>query len=124
MSTATAVRLDNEYWQWHLLWALYIPIMLPLLGIFAVLDSAGLGTVAALLIMVPAVVFLAAAFFALYGYYKEAQQLDEQGSEWVPTWPAYAIGHVVLSPIVVAPVYLLQRWRHIGIPWQALPLRG
>jgi len=121
---STVLRLDKEYWQWHLLWALYIPIMLPLLALFALLDSAGLGTAAALLIAVPAVAFFVGAFLSLYGYDKEAQQLDEQGSEWVPTWPAYAIGHVLLSPIVVAPIYLLQRWRHIGIPWQALPLRG
>lgn len=117
------VRLDNEYWQWHLLWTLYLPIMLPLLGVFAVLDSAGLGTAAALLIAVPAVAFFVGAVLSLYGYYKEAQQLDERGSDWVPTWPLYVVGHLILSPIVVAPIYLLQRWRHIGIPWQSLPLR-
>lgn len=55
------------------------------------------------------------ALVSLGTYYVEASRLKDANAPWVPAWWLYAIGHILLSPFVVAPVYLLQRWRHIGL---------
>lgn len=56
-----------------------------------------------------------AYFVAAFGYYVEARRLEELGSDWQPNWIAYLAVHVLL-PFLAAPVYLLQRWRHVGVP--------
>ena len=56
-----------------------------------------------------------AAFGSLVGYYEEAKHFRETGSEWVPTWWAYTAAHVLLTPVIVAPMYVVQRWRHVGL---------
>lgn len=49
------------------------------------------------------------------GYYVEARRLEERGADWQPNWIAYLAVNVIV-PVVVAPLYLVQRWRHVGLP--------
>jgi len=121
MSGQGQLRLEHEYWHWHLLWVIYIPVMIP----FVLALSFAEGTIFEWVFMMPVLFFalllVLAAVLSLYGYYKEAKQLKEQNSDWVPHWGLYVVGHIILSPLIVAPIYILQRWRHIGVPWSAFP---
>lgn len=48
-------------------------------------------------------------------YFVESQRLDATSSDWVPRWGLYVIASFVLSAAIVAPAYLYQRHRHIGL---------
>lgn len=62
-----------------------------------------------------AVVGLVAMAGSLVGYFEEAKHFTAAGSEWVPRWKLWTAAHVVLSPLVAAPLYVVQRWRRVGL---------
>lgn len=57
---------------------------------------------------------------SLYGYHAEADALKAAGSEWVPGKWWWTAGHILLTPYFVAPLYLIDRWLHVGLPWSQL----
>lgn len=60
-------------------------------------------------------------FGSLVGYYRDAKNIKEtEGVDWEPWWWLYLLGHILFSPLLTAPVYLFQRWRHVGVPWSDL----
>lgn len=77
-----------------------------------------------LLYMVLAFIVLAGGLGSLIGYHKEANMLKDAEADWVPHKWTYAVAHVLLWAWPVALIYLIQRWRHIGIPWKNLPFVG
>ncbi|MFB6173381.1 MAG: hypothetical protein ABEI39_01935 [Halobacteriales archaeon] len=60
--------------------------------------------------------FASALVLTLPAYYFDAQFLAAEGHPWAPRWRLYCLASLVLTPLVVAPVYLLQRHRHVGRP--------
>lgn len=107
--------IDSRIWLFHAYFVLVWPAVLVgggvLLALDVVLSSAAvpIGEAAGLLFFAATAI---AAFGSFIGYYFEAERFRAADSTWVPTWWAYMIGHVLLTPFVVAPIYLLQRYRH------------
>lgn len=56
-------------------------------------------------------------FWALFGYYWDAKILNQTQADWSVTWPLWAIGHLIFSPLLTAPIYLLFRTLNTGYPW-------
>jgi hypothetical protein len=73
-----------------------------------------IGSAVILVIALP-LVFMA-GLGGFIGYYFDAKAIRSAGGEWVPTWWLYMLGHSLLSPAFVAPIYLVQRHRHVGRP--------
>ncbi|WP_254837918.1 hypothetical protein [Natronomonas marina] len=55
------------------------------------------------------------SLLSLFAYRVEAKRLRAADADWRPVWWAYVLAHLLLSPFFVTFVYLLQRWRHVGL---------
>jgi hypothetical protein len=60
---------------------------------------------------------LPVGLWTFMGYIEDATELKDVEADWVPKWWAWALGHVLLSPLFTAPIYLLQRTSRTGLPW-------
>lgn len=52
---------------------------------------------------------------SLYCFWIEGRRLEDAGAAWTPRWWIYAGVHLLMSPFLGAAVYLVQRWRHVGL---------
>lgn len=97
---------DEEPFQSRLwLWQISL-LIVPFL--FA-LQSSRAGQVAVALVM-----FFTYMMGAL-SYFGEAERLRKADAEWVPKAWLYAAAYVILTPLVAVPIYIYQRWRHVGL---------
>ena len=58
------------------------------------------------------------AIGAVPGYYYDAKYLKANDLPYEPHWVAYILVHMIpfVGPFVAIPVYVMQRYRHAGIP--------
>lgn len=111
-------EISSRYWYYHAFFVGAVPLGALGVGAFVVLETSGvaaagsIGGAAGLLFLGGVLV---ATVGGLIGYIAEAKLLREAGSAWVPTWPVYVVAHLLISPFLTAPIYLIQRWRHVGL---------
>jgi hypothetical protein len=110
-------EVGSKYWLYHVWFVVIYPLFIPFLIVFSAFEETIIGSAVA---MIYVVITAVAAVGSLIGYYVEAQRFSESDSEWVPKWTAYAVLHFIFSPFIIAPVYLFDRWRAVGIPWRSL----
>lgn len=108
--------IDSKYWMWHFSWIVIWPVFVLLLVFYIISDI-----LAGILYVGVAIFMFVAAWGSLFGYWVEAKRLKEAESEWVPMKWFYIVGHILLSPVIIAPIYFVRRWQKIGIPWEDLP---
>lgn len=110
--------IKSRYWWFHAFFVAIIPAGVGLVALVALIETISPG-LARLILIGGGILLIGAGIFAnfgaLAGYHAEAKLLRKAGSEWVPVWWVWIIAQLVLSPVLVAPVYLAQRWRHIGL---------
>lgn len=110
---------DSGWWRAHFLvlasTVFGVPITVFLLGLgFEGFVPLVVGMVA---VTVVGLVIVGSSLAALFGYYSEAKLLARSDADWQPRWWLYVLATPFLSVFVVAPIYLYQRHRHVGIPW-------
>lgn len=61
---------------------------------------------------------LVTAVGSFVGYYYDAKYVRGLDVEWSPRWLLYMIVHLipVVGPMTAIPIYVVQRYRHVGIP--------
>jgi uncharacterized BrkB/YihY/UPF0761 family membrane protein len=123
--TQESEDLPNSYWR---RWYVYAYWSLPLFGFIVVMILStvagaaglpGLPGAPELVVILATILGLLAipmGFWALFGYYWDAKVLKERGS-WGVWWPPWVLGHLLFSPLIVAPFYLALRTRNTGYPW-------
>ena len=65
-------------------------------------------------------IFIGSSWAALYGYYKEAKILKQSNGDWQPSWQLYILATPFVTSIIVSLIYLYNRERYVGIPWEQL----
>lgn len=60
---------------------------------------------------------IVAALWALVGYYYDAKHLREIDADWRPRWGIWVLGHIIFSPMFIAPIYLAVRTHRTGSPF-------
>lgn len=80
------------------------------------LGQVGGGVVASAALFGSLGAFALLALWTFIGYYFDAKHLRAEESEWAPVWWFWMIAHSVLSPFIVAPVYLWVRTKRTGMP--------
>jgi hypothetical protein len=111
-SEESAVELpETRWWYCHVAGVLLWPV-----GLFMLL-LAGLGDIGALIgVVLVLPLALMAGLGGFLGYYFDAKAIGRSSVEWSPLWWLYMLAHFILSPMLVAPIYLIQRHRHVGEP--------
>lgn len=71
--------------------------------VFSVLVAAVFGTA------------IVGGFLSFFAYFYEAKRLRDHDSSWVPRWRYYVLLQLIFTPLLVAPVYIYQRHRHVGL---------
>lgn len=132
---ADAIRskpLDEyEWWKHHVVFFAILLVFLPMLltlyyGLAGLWELLGIDSVvyylATGILYLFMVVAAVTAIGALPGYYYDAKYLRENDLPYDPHWKLYAIVHLtpVVGPFVAIPVYVLQRYRHAGLPMDRL----
>lgn len=121
---AAVKRVDpasqSKWWIFHFI----ISISLP--GFFIGILLAGYvnfpSNVVDVIIFLWLAISLISVFGSLFGYHAEANKMEEIDSDWVPGKWFYTIGHIILTPWIVAPIYLIDRWLAIGLDWSHLKI--
>ncbi len=110
----------SGWWAGHaLLWPLMLAVFVS--EMLAVAIGGVVATAANIVTMVALLLFVVCAFSAFIGYYLEAKAATRTPDvDWTPTWWLYMLATPFLSPFIVAPIYLMQRHRHVGVPWRRL----
>jgi uncharacterized membrane-anchored protein len=59
---------------------------------------------------------------AFPGYYYDARYLEENDLGYSPRWKLYMVIHVIplAGPFLAIPLYVVQRYRHAGLPMDRL----
>jgi hypothetical protein len=116
----------SSYWRYpaKLVLAVVTALSVPLLFRLTGVTYAALPAVVQVLLMgvfvTAAVVSLVYAVATQYAFYAESRLLRERNAPWQPVWYVYVLSSVLLSPFGSAVVYLFNRRRHIGVPWNDL----
>lgn len=108
---------QGQYWIYHAWFVAVWPAFAVVILATAVFDSEIVTTLAVGTI---GVVTFAAGWGSLIGYYVEAKRFKKSDSEWVPKWAAYVVLHFIFTPFIIAPVYLIDRYRAVGLPTHQL----
>ena len=128
-------ELSDRYWRrWYIcgLWAAAIPVTFLVVLFYAILSS--LSTIQlpqtfsdilfGLYLFVSLFMFLA-AWWMLFGYYYDAKELKNIDANWRPIWGLWVVAHILISPFLLAPIYLIRRTQKTGVPWKnGYRLRG
>lgn len=104
--------IDSHYWKYPVgfVWAVLFTWAILGLSFVTKLDFVAF-------LMLPAIIALPICTFgSLYGIYKESKMLSAAEHDWVPHWFSYLLFHFIIGPLVVIPIYLIQRRRHLGTP--------
>lgn len=54
------------------------------------------------------------SYISLYAIYRDGKVIRESGHDWRPSYEAYVLAALVISPLVPSFVYVLQRLRYVG----------
>lgn len=115
---------QSGWWAGHaLLWPVFIVALVLQVGGLLVANEVGgtIGAIATTIVFAAGLAFMIVAFSSWLGYYYEAKLLKKTPEvDWSPYWWLYMLATPFLTPFVVAPIYLLQRHRHVGVPWRNL----
>lgn len=99
----------DRRWYVYASWVAFIPL------VFVGAAVRGLSGAAATALMLALSLSMAiAGVWGLVGYYFDAKASEETG--YRPLWWAWALGHIMLSPIITSPLYLLRRTWKTGFP--------
>jgi len=98
-------------WYVYAFWVAYLPIAF-LIVLLSVNGLIGIGLSFAIASL--AVIF---GIWGLVGYYYDAKHQKGHNANWVPQWYLWVIAHILLTPILIAPLYLLQRTLRTGTPF-------
>lgn len=110
---------DSRYWMYHFWFLLIYPASLLTFLVTAPLGDRAMAVAFGVIGLVTA----GAALGSFVGYYAEAKRFEAAGRGWKPRWAPYMVLQLVFTPFIVAPVYLFDRWRAVGIPWEELRVR-
>lgn len=119
--------VEYAWWKHHVLFFTSLFIALPILltvtyGLAGLYSFLGIKPIVLALANVGMWVILGTivvtVFGALPGYYYDAKFLDAHDADYAPRWRLYTAVHVVpfVGPFVAIPLYVIQRFRHVGIP--------
>ena len=115
----TASDIDSNWWYWPII-ALGLTAFTLLVGLGAVVTwLAGADTIALLLLLFFVLLFFGSGLIyllAVAGIYFDAKAIQETDADWQPTANGYALGAMLISPIPVAALYVIQRYRYLGRP--------
>jgi hypothetical protein len=126
MSNTPATTECSAYTAgYHRRW--YVYAVIPLLfvvslafGVLSGISPISLGTffdgVMSLVLLPLLVATPVAVIWAFFGYYWDAKVLREADSDWVPLWWVWLLAHIITTPLLTVPVYLLRRTQKTGIP--------
>lgn len=104
-------------WYAYAFWVALVPLSIVAGGLSILSEKL------ALMAFVPlGIAMFIFGWWTLFGYYYDAKVSDETG--YRPYWWAWAIGHIILSPVLVAPVYLVRRTWKAGLPPRVKGLIG
>ncbi|MUV89510.1 hypothetical protein GJ629_06045 [Halapricum sp. CBA1109] len=129
-ATGIDARLRQyDWWKHHVLFFASLLVVLPMVllsfhglrGVYSILGIVSVARLAANLAMyVIIAIVVVTSIGALPGYYYDAKYLEREGFDYSPRWPLYTIVHVipVFGPFIAVPLYVIQRWRHVGLPMQ------
>lgn len=112
-------ELPTSYWRrWYVYAAVPVVfgVMTATLGIADSGVPAGDSISGAVFFASLAVLF-PAMIWSLVGYYYDAKALGDAGANWTPLWYLWAGAHLLLTPLLVVPVYLVFRTIQTGTPW-------
>lgn len=119
----TDVSIESKYWIWHFYFVVLWPLVLGILVTEAGLRALGFGEDIMFLPLIGVILLgFVAGFGSLLGYHVEAKRLKAVQADYIPRRWVYTVAHILTTPVIVAPIYLFQRWRHVGIPWNDLRL--
>lgn len=114
--------LDSGWWLHHASLSVALWIGVPISGAGYVLSEPAsmYRTLAMYGVASFGFVVFVTVWGALFGYYYDAKALRREDAPWVPTWWVWAACHLPFWP-VVAPLYVIERHRRIGLPLPAVP---
>ena len=115
----TASDIDSNWWYWPII-ALGLTAFTFLVGLGAVVTwLAGANTTALWLLLLFVLLFVGSGLIyliAVMAIYFDAKAIKETDADWQPSADGYALGAMLISPIPVAALYVIQRYRHLGRP--------
>lgn len=107
---------DNaRAWWFHAVFVLLWPAVLVGAALAAFLPAVVVESVSGAAIGGLTAVAIVAGLGSFAAYHADAKRLGERGSDWRPTWWAWIVGQLLLTPIVVAPLYVARRYQRVGL---------
>lgn len=118
---------EYEWWKHHVIFFGLLFVGLPMLltltyGLAGVYSFLGIKsivfTISNLLLYLLIATIVVTVIGAIPGYYYDAKYLERNDLGYSPRWPLYIAVHVipVVGPFIAIPLYVIQRYRHAGIP--------
>lgn len=103
----------HRRWYVYLAWPLLFVAMMGFVVLIA--GFGGAETLMPLYLLFGVAIFVLGVW-ALIGYYYDARALRNVNSSWVPRWYLWAAGHILITPLVITPIYLIRRTTKTGLP--------
>lgn len=112
-------ELSTAYWRRWYVYAAVPAVFAVMTATLGIADSGAPGgdSIYAVVFFASVAVLFPAMIWSLVGYYYDAKALGETDANWHPTWWAWALAHLLLTPLLVVPLYLLWRTGQTGTPW-------
>jgi hypothetical protein len=119
MSTADT---DSKWWLSHLMTTVGVLLQL---GWVLVSVTFGFDNAAANVLLWVSLAVLAVFLpLGLLGYFNDAKALRRADAGWQPNPWLWFLGGWLLGQVLAMPLFLLQRWRHVGLDWSDVPIVG
>lgn len=110
--------LPATFWRRWYVYAAVPGVFAAMGAVLWAVDSVGGGdTLAAFVFFVSMVGLAPLILWSLVGFYYDAKALGETDVNWRPTWWAWALAHLLLTPLLVISLYLVFRTIQTGTPW-------
>lgn len=118
--------MDSEYYRKWYGFALVSTAIPAVVGVFTISQTVFGRLPAFVFYVLIAYLFVITiqSIACLAWYYRDAQVLDEANADWKPFAGLWTVAHVLLSPFITAPLYLLIRTRNTGYPPRVEQLLG
>jgi len=106
----------DRRWYVYAFWTLFIPLVVGAAGVRVVSDAAATG-----LMLVLSLSMAVAGVWGLLGYYWDAR---DGRDGYQPRWYLWALAHIILSPLITSPIYLIRRTSKTGLPPRVASVLG